>query len=131
MNQKTDTIKPSRQVTYSFTIGENLHKKVEKHIHMLKCLEDRSLSKQRWIVDAIKEKLEFEESLGPDEFSKERFLNAKIDDRLDSKVEKRVDFHKNFRKSYSKKSWILEAVHEKLDRDESLIQDLLNEQTNA
>jgi hypothetical protein len=37
---------------------------------------------------------------------------------IDVRIEKRVEFIKKVRVSFSKKQWILEAIHERLDVEE-------------
>jgi len=107
-------------VGYTVNISPNIHERLEKHIFLLKKLIDTSLTKQRWLLHAIKEKLDNDamDNSPP----KPTTLHVKIDAEIDKKLLKRVEFIKKFRYSYSKKQWIVDAVLEKLDRDEKEVQ---------
>ena len=60
---KSDSLPDTSKIkTFSMRIEENFFHLLNSHINILKKLESRSHSKQRWIEDAIKEKLEIEES---------------------------------------------------------------------
>ncbi len=117
---------PSMDFTnYGVRIGNNLHQRITKHINMLKYLEDPCKTRQTWITQAIKEKLDSEEKLGPEGIPSDRFLNIKLSSELNHKIERRVDIIKKIRISFSKKLWLLEAIYEKLDRDETETKKLL------
>lgn len=107
-------------IPYTITISPHIYERLEKHITILKKLVDRSASKQRWIIEAIKEKLlNDEDSTQP---PKATTLNVKIEENLCREVVERIEFIKKFRVSYSKKQWIVDAVLEKLDRDEKEVE---------
>jgi hypothetical protein len=88
-------------------------------VFLLKKLIKRGASKQKWVEDAIREKLTNDETktLIP----KANTIYVKIDDNLKNQMEKRIEFMKNFCSSYSKKRWLVDAVVEKLERDEKEI----------
>lgn len=117
---ENESLVPPKKASYTFTVGKHLHKKMENHIRAVKFL-DSNYSKQHWIADAIQEKLESERIQGPEEFTREHVVNMKIDKRLDQLVEKQVGIYRKFRKSYSKKLWLVEAISEKLDKEEAAI----------
>lgn len=118
MDNDNENLQPEKCSQYSIKIGENLYRRIDKLILLLKHLDVHSRSKQGWIIEAIKEKLETEEQLPPDDLPRERHLGIKLGNRLKQRLDKRVDLHKKFRQSYSIKQWMLEALYEKLDRDE-------------
>jgi hypothetical protein len=103
--------------TYNVMISPHIHERIERHVLVLKRLVDRSTTKQRWVAHAIKEKLakDADNQMIP----KETRLNVKIDEELDRQVLQRIEFIKKFRSSYSKKQWIMDAIFEKLERDEA------------
>lgn len=121
-----DNIKTEHKIkNFSFRIGEYLHKQLNKHILLLKKLDNQNHSKQRWLEEAVKEKLEFEERFGDKLVQKDNFLSLKISEPLYDRIEKRIEFAKRFRVSYSLKKWLLEAVSEKLEREDEKAKELL------
>ena len=103
---------------YSLRIGERLYKRLTKHIQFLKHL-DSIKNKQAWLEKAILEKLKEEEELDAIEhFSPERHLSFRIAAQIDDRIERRVEIMKKIRSSFSKKQWILEAIHARLDNEE-------------
>lgn len=110
---------------YTVTISPHIHERLERHILILKKLIDRSATKQRWLIDSIREKLAKDAS--NQQVPKANTLNVKIDDELDKQVLKRIEFIKKFRFSYSKKQWLVDAVLEKLERDEKEVERKLSD----
>ena len=47
-----------------------------------------------------------------------KYLTFKIKAQTDAKVQRRVEVIRKIRGSFSKKQWILEAIHERLDAEE-------------
>lgn len=110
-----------KQKSYTFTIGSNLHEKLEKHLFSLKAINRKS-SKGKWVNDAILEKLKHE-NVG--DLSKQRRIQVFLEDSISNEIEKRIQVFKKVYSSYSKKQWILEAIHEKLDREAKIIKEEL------
>jgi hypothetical protein len=110
-------------LSYSVTIGDNLHKRIDKHLNLLKNLEDENYTKQQWLMAALKEKLEKDENLS--DIPKARHLRVQVDRNTHKKLESMVNLIKNFRRSYSKKQLLVEAICEKLDREEEKAKKLL------
>ena|ERR1700722_7162032 len=125
MNTKDKQDSEYKIRSFSFRIGEYLHKQLNKHIHLLKKLENRNHSKQSWLQEAVKEKLETEECFGDGLIEKDNFLSLKIPEPLCHRIEKRIELAKRFRVSYSLKKWFLEAVSEKLEREGEKAKNLL------
>ncbi|MCH9625883.1 MAG: hypothetical protein S4CHLAM123_10680 [Chlamydiales bacterium] len=115
-NDYTEQIKERR---YTVKIGEHLYKRLGKHIQILKHLEHRGKNKQGWVLEAIKEKLETEEANPSEIIPQERYLAITMNDLLGKRVEKIVSLQKQLRDSYSKKQWFLEALDEKLEKEDS------------
>lgn len=109
----------TKQKSYTFTIGSNLHEKLEKHLFSLKAINKKS-SKGKWVNDAIIEKLKHE-NVG--DLSKQRRIQVFLDDSISGEIERRIQVFKKVYSSYSKKQWILEAIHEKLDRESKVIKE--------
>lgn len=124
MDSKTVTLDKNEltctsEGAYSFTISSYIHERLQRHI-LLRKLVDRSTTRQRWIIHAVQEKLakDVKSPITP----KANTLTVKIDDDLKESLLKRIEFIKQFRASYSKKQWLVEAILEKLDRDEAEIE---------
>lgn len=103
---------------YTVKIDEQLFKRLEKHIKVLKRIEQTGISKQTWITDAIKEKLAKDKDPGNMDLPKERHLTLKINDPINEKIDAKVNILKQLQASYSKKKWLLEAIYEKLESEE-------------
>lgn len=123
-NNNTSDIPGVKELHYSVNIGDHLHSKMDTHIRLMKKLADRSCTKQRWILDAIKEKLDNENHNGMESISKEKYFHVKVLPQINEKIERKVELIKNFRKSYSKKQLFIEAISEKLEREEQLAKEL-------
>ena len=121
----TNTILLEPQINHSITVGEHLHKRFEKHLHLLKHLEDQSYTKQQWLVSAFLEKIERENETDISPLAKSRHLRFKLKKQLQEKIEEKINIIKSFRKSYSKKQWFIEAIYEKLEREEEKAKKLL------
>ena len=109
---------------YSVKIDEYLYKRLNKHIRILKHAENKALSTQKWVTDAIIEKLAKTDT---EELPQDRHLVLKINDPINEKIDSNVEHQKKFRQSYSKKRWFLEAINEKLDREEPKTKKYLEE----
>ena len=116
--------------SYAIRIDDHLHRKLEKHLKILKFIEHQKQSKQNWIVEAVKDKLK--RDLDLKEIPKDKRLVFKIDNTLSKQVSKQVDILKKFKNSYSKKQWFVEAINEKLEKEESKTKEFLEEiQSNS
>ena len=102
---------------YAFTISPHIYSRLERHILILKKLIDRSTTKQRWLSNAIKEKLARDEN--NQQLPKATYLSVKIEKDTEKEIGKKIEFAKKFRFSYSKKQWIVDAILEKLDQEET------------
>lgn len=101
---------------YSVEIADHLHDRLSKHLRLLSNLGYRS--RQQWVLDALNEKLKKEEAAGVEAISKERRLHLKLDEKIHQELDKRVEIRKKVRRSYSKKQWLVDAISEKLEREE-------------
>lgn len=113
----------------SFTISPHIYERLDRHILILKKLIDRSTTKQRWITNAIKEKILKEAN--NQQLPKATTLNIKIAKELEDELQRKVEFIRKFRASYSKKQWLVDAILEKLDRDEKGVEAKLVEETRS
>lgn len=111
--------------SYSLSIGENLWNRIDKHINLLKHLDNKSISKQNWVKEALEERLALSEKADFDKIPKAKHMNFKINESLNFKIEQEVKVIKKLRKSYSKKKWIVDALYDKLDREDHKARSLI------
>jgi hypothetical protein len=128
MNEDSELPDKAPAIGYSIKIDAHLHKKLERHLKILKHLDQQSLSKQKWVMDAVQEKLSAEQN--EKEIPKNFFLSLRINVSTNKKIESKVEYEKKFRDSYSKKQWLIEAINEKLEREEQKAKKLLEESRN-
>lgn len=100
---------------YALTINPYLIKKIQKHLALLSAIKLKE-SQSKWVLSAIREKLENEDET--DATQREARINVSIDLPTLKELDNRVEIFKKFRRSFSRKQWIIEAISEKLDRDE-------------
>lgn len=101
---------------YTIIISPYIYERLERHILILKKIIDRGMTKQRWLTSAIREKLEKDSS--DTQLPKATTLTMKIEEELEKLMLQRIEYIKQFRFSYSKKQWLVDAIIDKLDRDE-------------
>lgn len=123
MKDDNEILKKINQISYSIRLSNDLHTKLDKHLKVIEYQEFNSISKQKWIIDAIKERLEIEENMPPEELPKGRYVNIRIDERLYKKIDEQIEKLKIAKTPYSKKQWILEAMHAKLSREAEKYED--------
>jgi len=126
MDNDNDLPNPPKETVYSVKIDDFLHKRLEKHLRILKHLDEGGKTKQQWIKEALKEKLEQSnesELLAP----KESRIAVRLNEAMNRKVEKKVELRKKLRDSYSKKQLIVEAINEKLEKEEVKTKQFLEE----
>lgn len=105
---------------YTVFISPHIYERLEQHISILKKAVDRNITKQAWLINAIKEKLE-NDSIDQ-HVPKANTLSVKIEEALENLILERIEHIKKFRSSYSKKQWIIDAVISKLDRDQTKVE---------
>lgn len=110
---------------YAVSISSILHNKLDQHIYAIKKLLKTGKSKKEWVAEAIEKKLAREQS--KKEIDKEKCICVKIDPVTKQKLEERVEMIRGIRYSYSKKQWVLDAIHEKLENQEEIVKKKLKE----
>lgn len=120
-----------KYIQFSFKVQDELARKIDKHLHLLKYLNHNRKSKQQWINEALVEKTKRDQESLSDSLAKEKQLTVRIDPRLNTKIEKNVDLIKCFKSGFSKKLWVIEAVEQKLMREEAEAKKLLHETTQS
>ena len=115
-----------------------LHKEIENHLLVLQNLFKKKISKQKWIVDAIKEKLQKQEKNPNNNKKNQERVGFKLDSITSVKLDLRVKVIRKHLGEYSKQQLILEALQERLTSEEEDVKQkillqrlLLNELGNA
>jgi len=104
------------KVQYCVSISPLIHKKLEQHLFILRKLLQPGLTKEGWLTDAVREKLERE---SPEKIvKKEKRINIRIDLLTNKNLAEYVKMSRCFQYSYSKKKLVLEAIQEKLEEEE-------------
>lgn len=124
-----DLLNTLRAKQYTVTISPILYDKFNRHLLFLKKLCQVGQTKQKWLMEAIHEKLQREKN--STEGLPERRINIKIDVLTLKKVSERIDFIRKFRTSYSKKQWIADAIEEKLEIEKNSVTKKINEHREA
>jgi hypothetical protein len=98
-----------------------LIRKIERHILGLQCEDRNNTNRRKWISEAVKEKLSI--PLNPErsknEDSKQTF-RLSLDDKEISQLKDRVRQLKEVHGMYSIKRFVVSAIEEKMEKEESL-----------
>jgi|GEM_PF-5045541 len=102
-------------------VSNRLLRRLQRHISVSNYSLKQDLSQQEWIHKAVAEKLEREKNNPEMHHNSLKQITIRLNQSLKSQLDKTIDQLKsmnNRTKSYSKKSWILEAIEEKLEEEE-------------
>ena len=118
----------SRLKGFSIKVSEYLYKRFNNHLRNLKNLYGNSFKRQQWIKNAFIEKLKNqEENL---DILTQKWLHFKLESEIHEDIDAQVEKIKKFR-NFSKKQWMLEAIYEKLDREEQQTKKILEEKLKS
>ncbi len=108
-------------------LRNRLLRRLQKHITEKNCALNQALSQQDWIAKAIAEKLKRESELAEPEKNslKNVYVCVPLQKKLVEQLSKRLAELKLSRKNdpqkcYSKTSWLIEAIEEKLEQEEGI-----------
>lgn len=127
MNDDNEFLEPATFSRATFEISPAIHQRVEDLLYMTKNYCGEIINKQEFVLKAIKEKLKYDKEVLSDKIPKEKFLHYKIDNITLKQLDEKVNLIRKFRRTYSKKQWILEAIQEKLNREEVVIKKMMKE----
>lgn len=113
----------SRPVVYAIKVKAELDERVSHHIRALKYLEG-GYSKKRWIQEAIKEKLQTYQKKDLENAKSDRTLNFNISRHIHDEIDKIIKILKKLKISTCKTEFFIEAIVEKLERDEENVRKL-------
>ncbi len=110
----TDTIR------YNLNISNQIYKKIEKIVAMRKVLGQENKTRKGFVLEAMKEKLSkhSDDQLLSNPY---KTLRIEYDQEIEKQILKQVGWIKQRNGGHSKKKWILDAVLDKIDAEESKI----------
>ena len=112
-----DEDRHAQTVLYSIKIKAELEERISQHVRALKFLEG-GYSKKRLIQEAIKEKLQLNQNRDFEKAQSDRTLNFSISRYTHDEIDRIIKILKQLKISTSKTEFFLEAIIEKLNRDE-------------
>lgn len=110
-----------KQKQYPLRVGERLYKRIDEHVFFLKS-QSRRQSKQKWITEAIQEKLEKEKRTRLPKIPRTKSISIKIESSVSKELEEKVDFLKKMKGSHTLKNWLIDAIEEKLESESYLVE---------
>lgn len=128
MKNSNENEKEQCTTGYSVLIDSHLHERINKHLKLLKLDEKQKLSKQQWILKALKDKLVKENN---PTIPKRKHLQFKMDSQTQKEIDSLVNLIKRCQRNYSKKQLILEAIQEQLENEENMAKGLLEKIKNS
>lgn len=102
---------------YILRIHPSVMERILKHLSCLKLTKSTYQSTRGWIAKAILEKLDRDESLPMPKVPKNSHVLLQVEPEVLERLENQVHLIKKLKGSYSLKSWIIDAVEEKLSND--------------
>ena len=120
MEDSHEEIALSQSFVYAIKIKAELDERISNHIRALKYLEG-GYSKKRWIQEAIKEKLQIYQKMDLEKAKSDRTLNFSISHHTHDEITKIIRIFKKLKIRTSKTEFFIEAILEKLNRDEENI----------
>ena len=118
--------KELKKFQYSFSVPVPLFDKIQKHITVLKHTEDINQNKQRWLLNAIKKKLSREGGFESFSIPRNKNISVSLDEKTNEELNSLVNMVKKVRRTYSRKSWMVDAISEQLDREQLKVNDFFN-----
>lgn len=98
-----------------------IYLKLNNHLEKLKKSSGKFISSQRWINNAIKNKLENSKNQINTEDSKNKPISITIDLKSLKRISEHVEILKLNNGFYSKSKWIVEAILEQLEEEQRLL----------
>lgn len=111
------TTRPLTEKKYILRMHQSLMERILKHISCLKFTNPSYQSTRGWILKAVEEKLTHDESLEIPKLPKISHVLLELDTATLERLERQVNLIKKLKGSYSIKSWVIDAIEDKLMRD--------------
>ncbi len=114
MSKETTSKKTKK---YTLRLSQTLLHRIEKHLACLKFIQNSSPSKRKWVMEALNKKINKEKSLNFPDLPKRGTILLEIDSDLSDALDQRVELIRKVRGSYSLKSWMVDAIEERLEQE--------------
>lgn len=113
-------------------ISKSLNNRLARHLKVLQIVDgDESLStKSQWISKAVQEKLNRDSESSDTEKGLVHCVTIRMDKDLIDEVREVVNSEPDL-KSFNKNTWILEAIHEKLEKEQAKYREALKKLTET
>lgn len=114
-----DKVAPSSAAKrkYTLRITRTLVDRLNRHLSYLKYVKNNRCSKRSWVLSALREKIAIEREQDVPDIPKRGVILLELDKELTDELEAKVRLVRDVRGSYSIKSWMVDAIEEKLERD--------------
>lgn len=112
-----------RKRKYTLRITRTLIERLNRHLSYLKFVKNRRFSKRAWVLDALREKMDRDKKSEIPDIPKRGVILLDLEDELASELDAKVRLVRDVRGSYSIKSWMVDAIEEKLERDVHSLRD--------
>lgn len=126
LTEKLLTLARLRRIT--FRPGEYLFKRLSQHLKLIRLHSKQT--KQKWFQEAFREQLKAQQNFFSEDILIEKVMHLKLEEELYKEIEKVVSTIKKFR-NYSTKQWMIDAIYNKLDREEEKSKKLLEEKIDC
>jgi|GEM_PF-3076495 len=122
-NEQTDKSIHTKSTGYNVKISSNLDKRIKQHLLKRKAFPGMKGTKQDWLLQAVKDKLQKLER--SEEIPIEKSITLYFDQNTLEQINDHVDLNKRLKHNYSKKKLIIEAINERLESEEKELNQLL------
>lgn len=102
---------------YTLRITRTLIDRLNRHLSYLKFIRQRKFSKRSWVLKALEEKIALDKEREVPDIPKRGVILLELGEELAHELDEKVELVRSVRGSYSIKSWMVDAIEEKLERD--------------
>lgn len=124
-NDKKENTSEDGFRAYTIKVADPVFDRVDRHIGLLKFVKGGDASKQKWLQEAIREKLTTDPDFTKPEPKTRRHLHTRLEYALSEQLESRIQLLRERLGHANKNQWLVDAIHEKLEREQSLAQEAL------
>lgn len=115
----------NKPIQYSISLTAKLFKRLSNHFDSLKLIGHQDRKRQSWLLKAVQEKLSREKD--SEDLYKGKYISFKLQNHLYENLKNRLEEIEGKNIRYSKKKWIIDAIEEKLEAEQELIQEKLQQ----
>jgi len=119
--KKPTKISQEKSSQYCLVVSERTLEKIKKHLSLRKAVGEQDHTQKQWFKKAVQNKLKREEISR--EIPKQTQICVELAPEITEKISKSVQFCRAVVSStYSKKKWILDAIEEQIEEDQTSLQ---------